>query len=193
MPDGKEVLRFYYQSIRLWDTDPKVFWQPGREGILPLVILTTGNACPEVIEAVIQRLIATGKQDLLPVTKMLASLVCKNSPEYIEWINRRFAVLQDILRDTDAYQQILREGEEKGYKDGKEDGKEEGKEEGKLLASRQMLIDLIQVKFPEAVSLAKRSIDTIHDVEVLRAAAMKIFTMQTVEELFHLLLEMDKA
>ena len=98
-------------------------------------------------------------------------------------------MLQDILRDTDAYQQILREGEEKGYKD----GKEEGKEEGKLLASRQMLINLIQVKFPDAVSLAKRSIDTINDVEVLQTAAMKIFTMQTVEELFHLLLEMDKA
>jgi predicted transposase YdaD len=189
LPNGKEVLRFYYESIRLWDMDPNLFWQPGREGILPLVILTTGNSCPEVIEAVIQRLIVAGKEDLLPVTKMLASLVCKNNPEYSEWIDRRFAMLQDILRDTDAYQQILREGEEKGYKE----GKEEGKEEGKLLASRQMLINLIQVKFPEAVSLAKRSIDTVDDVEVLQAAAMKMFSMQTIEELFHLLLGMDKA
>jgi len=185
--------------------DSNLFWQAGREGILPLVILTTGNGCPEVIEAVIQRLIVAGKEDLLPVTKMLASLVCKNNPEYSEWIDRRFAVLQDILRETEAYQQILREGEEKGYKEGKEDGKEEGKEEGykegkeegkeegKLLASRQILIDLIQAKFPEAVSLAKRCIGTVDDVEVLQSAIIKVFSMQTVEELFHLLLEIDKA
>jgi len=98
-------------------------------------------------------------------------------------------MLQDILRETEAYQQILREGQEKGYKE----GKEEGIEEGKLLASRQILIDLIQAKFPEAVSLAKRCIDTVDDVEVLQAAAMKMFSMQTIEELFHLLLGMDKA
>jgi hypothetical protein len=108
LADGTELLKFHYLSICIWEVNPARFTQPGKEGILPLVLLTKGNATPDVVEMVIERLVAAGKQDLLSTTRLLASLVFKHNPAYMDWLNRRFVMLRDILRDTEAYQEYCR-------------------------------------------------------------------------------------
>ncbi len=57
-------------------------------------------------------------------------------------------MLEDILRDTPVYQEVLAEGEEKGL--------EKGREEGKLEAQRQTLLDVVQERFPAIARLAKQ-------------------------------------
>ena len=73
--------------------------------------LTRDGATHRVVNEVIVGLQATDKYDLLPVTELLASLVLKDQSDQ-EWIKRRFAMLQDALRETPAYQRILQEGRE---------------------------------------------------------------------------------
>jgi predicted transposase YdaD len=177
MPNGLEILRFQFSSIRLWETKLEEFWQSGREGILPLVLLTPGNARTEVVEAVIQRLIEVGKQDLFPIVSLLASLVFKGNREYSRWLKRRFAMLRDILRETEAYQEIL----------------DEGREEGEIVTLRNVFTHLIQARFPELVALAQPQVERTTKSEVLQEAITKMLDIQTREAMLQLLLEISNA
>ncbi len=83
-------------------------------------------------------------------------------------------MLEDILRDTPVYQEVLAEGEEKGL--------EKGREEGKLEAQRQTLLDVVQERFPAIARLAKQQADAIHDPEVLRRLIVKLSVVKTSQE-----------
>ncbi|HEV2655555.1 MAG TPA: hypothetical protein VGT82_11370 [Ktedonobacteraceae bacterium] len=192
LSDGTELLEFHYISIRIWEASPAKFTQPGREGILPLVLLTKGNATPDVVEMVIERLVAAGKQDLLPVTRLLASLVFKDNPDYSDWLERRFAMLRDILRETDAYQEMLQEGKEEGLKEGLKEGEEkgrrEGMKEGEILGLRLSLLDILQKRFPDIIQLARPQVAVVNNPAVLRDAILKAIEAQSIEEILRLLL-----
>ncbi len=188
LEDGTELLEFHYLSIRIWEVHPAKFTQPGREGILPLVLLTKGNATPDVVEMVIERLVAAGKQDLLSTTRLLASLVFKDNPAYIDWLDRRFTMLRDILRDTEAYQQILQEG----VKEGEEKGRQEGVKEGEILGLRLTLLNILQKRFPDVMQLARSQVDSINNPALLLDAIMKAIEAQSVEEILRLLLELSQ-
>ncbi len=185
-------MEFHYLSICIWEVNPAKFTQPGREGILPLVLLTKGNATPDVVEMVIERLVAAGKQDLLPVTRLLASLVFKDNPAYIDWLDRRFTMLRDILRDTEAYQQILQEGRTEGVKEGEEKGRQEGVKEGEILGLRRLLMDILQKRFPDVVQLAEPQVAGVNDPALLEGAILKAIEAQSVEEILRLLLELSQ-
>ena len=87
-------------------------------------------------------------------------------------------MLEDILRDTPVYQEVLAEGEEKGL----EKGRELGLKEGEILAQRQTLLDIVQERFPEIARLAKQQADAIEDPEVLRRLIVKISIVKTSME-----------
>jgi len=87
-------------------------------------------------------------------------------------------MIEDFLRDTPVYQEVLAEGEEKGL----EKGLEKGREEGKLEAQRQTLLDIVQERFPAIARLAKRQADAIEDPEVLRHLTVKISIVKTAQE-----------
>ena len=74
-------------------------------------------------------------------------------------------MLEDILRDTPVYQEVLAEGMEKG-----------------LEAQRQTLLDIVQERFPAFARLAKQQADAIKDPEVLRHLTVKISIVKTAKE-----------
>ena len=91
-------------------------------------------------------------------------------------------MLEDILRDTPVYQEVLAEGEEKGLEKGLEKGRELGLKEGEILAQRQTLLDIVQERFPEIARLAKQQVDAIEDTDVLRRLTVKISIVKTSKE-----------
>ncbi|HEV7234656.1 MAG TPA: hypothetical protein VGN15_00660, partial [Ktedonobacteraceae bacterium] len=125
LPNGEVSHVFYYKRIKLWELEAEVFKQPGLEGLLPLLPLTKDGMRREVVDEVIEGLIANHKTDLLPLSYLLASLVFEKPGER-EWLDRRFAMFQDILRESWVYQTILREGLEEGIEQGREEGIEQG-------------------------------------------------------------------
>ena len=94
-------------------------------------------------------------------------------------------MLEDILRDTPVYQEVLAEGEEKGL--------EKGIKEGELRAQRQTLLDIVQERFPEIARLAKQQADAIEDPEVLRRLTVKISIVKTSMEAEQYLLNPSSA
>ena len=125
----------------------------------------------EVVEEMITGLVSAEKTESLWIGYALASKVLKDD---LKWLKRRFAMLEDILRDTPVYQEVLAEGEEKGL--------EKGIKEGELRAQRQTLLDIVQERFPAIARLAKQQADIIEDPEVLRHLIVKISIVITYKE-----------
>ncbi|MGH2493854.1 MAG: hypothetical protein ACRDIV_04035, partial [Ktedonobacteraceae bacterium] len=87
----------------------------------------------------------------------------------------RFAMLDDILRETRAFQEMAREGHEAGLKE----GLREGRVEGELQAHRQLLSEVIQERFPELAYLAREKVEATDDAELLRRVTVKISVART--------------
>ena len=82
-----------------------------------MMVLGQDGKRPEVVEDVITTLEAVEEnkgKELLSLTYIIASLVFE-SPTERRWLKRRFQVLQDALRGTWAYQEIMQEGWEEGH------------------------------------------------------------------------------
>jgi predicted transposase YdaD len=112
-------------------------------------------------------LLSAEKIESLWIGYALATKVLKND---LPWLRKRFAMLNDFLRDSPAYQEVLAEGSEKGLK------------EGELLAQRRTLLDIVQERFPEIVPLAKKQAESIEDPEMLRHLTVKMSIVQTSKE-----------
>ena len=118
LPNGQTVHRFDFSIIKLWEIPTEELWEKGLPGLYPLLVLTREGARREVIEGVITALTQPGneqvpKADLLMLTYGFASLVFDNDEDQ-NWLIGRFAMLDDILMETRAFQEISRKAEEKG-------------------------------------------------------------------------------
>jgi flagellar biosynthesis/type III secretory pathway protein FliH len=90
-------------------------------------------------------------------------------------------MFQDILRESPIYQEIIEQGLEKGI------------EKGKIQGQREMLLDLVHIRFPELLTLAKQQTDGITDPGVLPSVNHKLLAVQAVEEARQLLLGIDRG
>ena len=90
----------------------------------------------------------------------------------------------DILEESWAYQEIVKKGLEKGL--------QQGLKKGELQAQRETLLDIVQARFPELVSLTKKQTSNIKGPQMLRHLTVKISTAQTANEAEQLLLTLTK-
>ena len=217
LPNREVSHVFFFKNIKLWEIPTQVFQQPGVEGLLPLLPLTRDGARREVVEEMIVRLLTTQKMELLSLGYIVAALVLKKNDER-EWLNRRFGMLKDILKESWAYQDILREGLEEGIERGIEQGIEQGTKRGiergikqgieqgieqgqrkerqaVLKRWRQKLIRSVGNRFPEVASLVRKQVKAIDDPLALEELMFDLFSAKTVEEARQclLMLENDNA
>jgi len=175
LPTGEEVVRFHYKSIELWKKEAMELLHLGWVGLLPLVPLTRGGTEHGVVEEMIAGLVSAGKTELLVVANALASLAFEQESEAEqEWLERTFAMLNDTLRNTRAYQKILKEGRERG--------REEGLEKGRQEALQQALLDVVEEHFPQIMPTVTQQVKAIEDPAILRHLIVKMTTVQTAED-----------
>ncbi len=72
------------------------------------------------------------------------------------------------------------------------EGIKEGVKEGEILGLRQLLMDILQKRFPDAVQLAVPQIKAVNDPALLRDTILKMIEIQSMEEVLRLLLELSK-
>jgi len=179
-PTGEDVHHFFFGVIKLWEVPAEFLLQAEWLGVLPLVTLTKGGKRPEVVKEMIDQLVLVEEYDLLAIARVVGGLVFKTEPE-LEWFRKRFSMFQDILRESWVYQEIVEEGVEKG------------REEGRIQEQREMLLKLIQIRFPELEALAKQQSDGITSPEILPPVNFKLLAAQTIEEARQILLSVDKS
>ena len=171
-PTGEDVHHFFFGVIKLWEVPAELFLGAGWTGVLPLVTLTDGGKRPEVVKEMIDQLASVEEYDLLAIAQVLGGLVFKTGPE-LAWFRKRFSMFQDILRESSVYQEIV--------------------EEGRIQEQREMLLKLIQLRFPELEALAKQQSDGITTPEILPSVNFKLLAAQTVEEARQILLSINKS
>ena len=89
-----------------------------------------------------------------------------------KWDTGRFKMLRDALRDSWAYQEIM--------------------QEGALQEQRLTLLEVVQSRFPGIEPLAKKTVDSISDLAVLRRLIVKMSVVETEDKAKQVLLEMGK-
>jgi predicted transposase YdaD len=193
-PNGEVIHTFRFQIIKLWEMTPEELKRTGLVGIFPLMVLTQGGKRPEVVEEVITKLEAVGGEagkELLSLTYIFASLVFEKEADR-RWLQRRFQMLRDVLRDSWAYQEIMQEGHEEGVQKGLKEGLEEGRQQ-RLKDQRQMLVAIVQVHFPTIAPLAQERADVMKDPEVLQGLILKVVAAQNEEEVKQVLLAVSQV
>lgn len=88
--------------------------------------------------------------------------------------------MEDLLRESPLIQEFL------------EEGRQQGREEGKLEVSREILLALVQARFPELVPLTKEVASGSQDSTVLQNLFLNISMAQTSEEAQKSLLEVKE-
>lgn len=81
--------------------------------------------------------------------------------------------MYDILRETRAYQELIKDGLEQGLQQAQQE---------KLQEMREILLDVIMELFPGIRIPAQEQVDAITDTAMLRQLIVKIHAFKTSEE-----------
>ncbi|WP_376794813.1 hypothetical protein [Thermogemmatispora sp.] len=217
----RENHRFYFDVIRLCDVPTHELRAVGSPAVLPLLTLTRDGARRETVEEVISALAPVAeatRNQLLYVTYVLASLVFTKA-EDSEWLKERFAMLEDVFQESwlhrefmqrlrerirrEAREEGLKAGREEGLKAGREEGLKVGREEGLkeaykeayqevLRQGREMLLEIVRLRFPEELTLARQGAEAAQDFTTLRQTTLAISLAQDVQEVRRLLLNLSE-
>jgi hypothetical protein len=99
---------------------------------------------------------------------MLASLVFDSEADE-EWLERKIAMLDDIVNDSLFYRRIDRKA--------------------RLEEISKVILNVVQMRFPDLVELAKQQVIRIQDLTVLEQVSMQIIMARSREEAERSLLE----
>jgi len=193
--------------ICLWRIPTQELQEKGLIGLLPLLPLTREGRRREVVEEIITVLMPLEEEpqrNLLPITYALASLAFEHDEENLNWLYRRFAMIDDIIRETPAYKVLTREAREEGIEIGFERGIEQGIERGieqgiererqrALQLQRELLLNVVKAHFPKLVRLARKQGSVIDEAKVLNDLIVKVSSAPTMEEARRHLLAVDEG
>ena len=210
-PDGRSIHHFEFDVICLWRIPTQELKEKGLIGLLPLLPLTREGRRHEVVEEIITLLMPSEEEpqrNLLPITYALASLAFEHDEENLNWLYRRFAMIDDIIRETPAYKVLTREAREEGVQEGIEIGFERGIEQGiergieqgiererqrALQLQRELLLNVVKTRFPKLVRLARKQGSVIDEAKVLNDLIVKVSSAPTMEEARRHLLAVDEG
>ncbi len=201
MQRGQEVHRFSFGVIKLWEISTLELKQLGLKGLLPLLPLTRDGNRQEVVEDVIAGLSPAREKpnkDLLSLAYGLAALVFNSTADH-DWLRKRFSMLEDILKDSWAFQEIMQKGHDQGLKEGREKGLEEGREKGREEALRQeiqrhqqLLVAIVESRFPTLAQIAAEQSQALDNPERLQALILHVGLAQNEEKARKYLFEIDR-
>ena len=100
--------------------------------------------------------------------------------------------MQDILRETPYYQEILKEGLQEGHHEGLEQGLQQGLQQGELAGLRQGLVEVVIGRFPKLTRLARKQVAVVDEPALLRHLLVQVSMAQSLEEAKQHLLAIDE-
>ena len=173
--NGKKILVFDYTCIKLWLMAAEELLAFDQPALLPLTMLTKGGANRIIVDKMFDGLVANGLHDLLPVGNLLASLVL--GTEDLEWLERRYKQMTDILKDTPAYHWMTEDARKEGILEGREQERRAAQEtileqlrvaqEAVLEKLRGKVVMLVTARFPKLARFAKKQVSDVEDMERL--------------------------
>jgi predicted transposase YdaD len=168
--DEIDIWRFHYRLVKLWEVPAGELIRSSLLGILPLSPLTKGGTELEPLTTAVNELYTASEYELLSLIRLIAGLVMKQ-PAQQEMLRRLFAMHRDILEDSWVYQEILKEGLEKGESRGEQ----------------RALLTIIQKRFPDIAQAASQQISRVTDTNLLETLIAEVSVAQTLQEAMEVL------
>ncbi len=179
LPAGEINIIFHYKILRLWEMSSGALLESGLTGVLPLIPLTEGGTKHTTIERMIEKLKGEEVSPLLILNSyVLTSLAIGNNTEEQLWLKRRYTMFDDILQDSPAYREIVASGILQGEVQGEAKGR-------KALA--ESLVEIVRGRFPALQELARQTVETIEQTELLSRLLVQVSLAQNELEVSHLL------
>ncbi len=157
---GRCVLWFDFVCIRLAEMTTAELRQMNLLGLLPLFILSKDGKNFKVLDEIVTRLREENEKELLALTRLFAELVFVSDIERTQVV-RRFAMLQNI-EDTPTYKRLV--------------------QQGRIEGAREVLILLVQRRFPSLVTLARAKTANMTDLEKLQEISLEISTARLARD-----------
>ena len=192
LPNGQPVLTFTFLVVKLWEVAAEEIMRTGLVGLLPLLPLTRDGKRHEVIEEMIEAIVAARQDNLLTLSEIVAGLVFKDSQDQV-WLKGRFAMHKDIFEESWVYQEIVQEGLAKGMQQGMQQGIQRGMQQGmeqglqqgmeqERQRQLQAFVSIVQGRFPELTERAKRRANETTNPVQLQELLIKIGLAKDIEE-----------
>ena len=191
-PPTEVVHDFRFQVVKLWEVPVEEIEQAGLLGLLPLMVLARGGKQRQVVEKAISAIETTedeDKRDLLSLTYIFAAMAFVKETDR-HWLQRRFRMFEDALKDSWAYQEIWQGGKQEGIEQGKQEGKQEERL-ANLQRQRHMLEYLVEKDFPALIPLAKKRGEASEDPDALQALIFALLRAGNEQEAKQLLSQED--
>jgi hypothetical protein len=209
---------FHYLVIEVADMTAEELRAFGEIGLLPLLPLTRNGASRQAVEEMFTTLQVVGNLDLLQIGQLIASLAFGDRrPADQEGVLRRYREMYDRLQETPLYKEMTRLATEKARAEVLKEAEasisaayeasisaankevEEARkaaevalERGELKASRELLLALVQTRFPKLFGLTKQLINTIDHKSVLQTLILNISTASNLKEARQYLLDVSQ-
>ncbi|GAC1367972.1 MAG: hypothetical protein NVSMB44_34140 [Ktedonobacteraceae bacterium] len=174
----EEVLRFHYGSLEIGDLTPDFLIRMGQPALLPFIPLTRGGATQENVKRMFAEIELAHNTNLELIGFTFASMVFRHEKNTLswDWLQERFKYMHDILRESPIYQMILEEGLQEN-----------------LQRLRQIISDIVQIRFPELVDLASQHVAKISDSNLLQQLNIEMATARDAEQARRILLDRPDA
>lgn len=190
--NGRVANDFHYTVIEIAKMTAAELRAFGEVGLLPLLPLTKDGANREVAEEMYTELQVVGNLDLLQIGQMIASLAFGEArPQDQEWAVRRYREMYDRLQDTPVYKEMVRLATEKARAEVLKETEEALKKAEETLKEaeeaykrdlREMLLTLVQARFPKLTDLTMHLARTIDQSSTLQTLILKIGTASSLKE-----------
>ena len=137
---GREIVRFGFEVIPLWELDPREVIARGLKGVYPLLPLMKGEEREvEVVLEESQRLILEEIEDRQERADAYVALRVLSEIVYPGALVRRILQRREIMLESPFYREILEEGRATGLQEGMEKGMDE--------RLREDVLEVLEVRF----------------------------------------------
>jgi predicted transposase YdaD len=166
LPDGDDVVKFYYKVIRAWE-QPVGPILAGPLATLPMAPLADVpiQDVPRILEQIDSRFAAEAPpaDAVRMMTSALTLAGMRLDGGEIGSLQRRLRIV-NILKDSSYYQVLLEEGMEKGER------------QGEIKGARKLLIHLGRTRFGRLDKANRATLESIDDLDQLETLSERILT-----------------
>ena len=162
---GREVNRWRFDVVRLWELDATVALHQGGPGSLALLPLMRGGAAdPGLIEQAARRIEEAFPDEPLPDAEDVLMYLAAQHYTYEE-LDGIFG--SEKMSQSSVSQHFWSKGRSEGLKEGLEEGLEKGLEKGRLEAEREVCLRMVREYHPALTAPATAAIQVCGDPERL--------------------------
>ncbi|HTK11293.1 MAG TPA: hypothetical protein VL485_29245 [Ktedonobacteraceae bacterium] len=186
---NKEIITFHYHILELWTLDARAYVQQHRLSMYTLLPAMDHADAPVLLQA-LEELVEYYKDSEAKLARRLLwfGTFLKRAdtvtPLDKQKVRQRLDIFDKLLEENDFVLKQRALGEEQGLSK----GREQGKIDGEVEASQQILLDILQTRYPTLAEHIQARVLRTRQVEKLREA-IKFVVNTADEQKAHLVLD----